>query len=336
MLLTSENNLKIMASLVNILTNNIIILNTYHQFGRALPNHTPIMANDVSRNHAVIYWEESVWKISDHSKNGTIIDNRVICHKSKKLQNGSKIQFGSSESTIWRVLDTNPPCSYLKSNSRENTYFELSSPFLWPNDICPEVSFYKTADNVWKADLGSEIVRLENRQILHLGLEEWEYTENEIISATIDLNDISKQACFIFNVSADEEVVGVKIVISDLQLDLGERIYNHVLLRLVMQKQLDLQRKYDKEKQGWVTMEEMTNYLCKELMTDVDEYYVNVQIHRLRKRLFDLSPYGYIFSNIIERKNGELRFSHPHFDIIKKENTGIVTKNVQTESFFLS
>jgi hypothetical protein len=315
-----------MASLLNFYTNEIILLNAYHQIGRTSQNNTCIKDNDISRNHAVICWEESSWKLMDHSKNGTIIDSRIICQASKELRKGNIIQFGSNKSTIWKVLDTNPPCSYLKSRSKRNCFIDLSLSLIWPDDEHPEVSFYKTAYGFWEADLGNENVELKNGSILTLGSEEWEYVENDMLSSTSDLNDISKYACFVFNVSPDEEKVGVKIVINDLHLDLGGRVYNHVLLRLVRQRESDAATGYSADKQGWVTMEEMTNYLSKELLTEVDEYYLNVQIHRLRKKLMELSPYGYLFSNVIERKYGELRFSHPVFKIEKEDK---IAKNSQ-------
>lgn len=307
-----------MASLINLYTNEKVLMNVYHQFGRALLNDTLMEFPDISRKHATIFWDETGWKILDHSKNGTIIDQKPLHQGSMDLRRGNIIQFGSNKSSSWKVLDAKAPCSYLKSASQRNQFIELNSNLmLWPHEGDPDVSFYKATDTLWRADLGSEIVDLKNKMHLNFCSDEWIYVENQILTRTSDLNDISKHACFIFNISPNEEEVSVKIEINSLHINLGERVYHHVLLKLVMQKYLDAQKGYDPEKQGWLMLEQITDYLRKELLMDVDEYYLNVQIHRLRKRLAELSPYGCIFASIIERKNGEIRFNHPFFKIFK-------------------
>jgi hypothetical protein len=308
-----------MASLINLQTEEIIVLNSYHQFGRASQNDTCIMSIDVSRNHATICWQNSTWKIIDHSKNGTIVDNRILCQSSRNLKEGNRIQFGGKDSNTWKVLDLKAPCSYLKSTSKKNNYIELSAAILLPSNESPEISLYKNSNASWKLDTGKEIIELQNRNVYRLGNEDWEYIENEILDTTTDLNDISKYACVVFKISADEEAIDVKIVINDFQLDLGERVYNHVLLKLAQEREKFGKALVVSEKQGWMDMNELIGFLSKELLIEVDEYYLNVQIHRLRKRLMDLPPYGYLFSNIIERKNGELRFNHPNFKIVKVE-----------------
>ena len=309
-----------MASLINLYTNEKILINAYHQFGRASLNDTLMEYADISRKHAYLLWEETGWKIFDHSKNGTTVDCKTLCQSSVGLRKSSIIQFGCSKSTAWKVLDTNSPCSYLKSTSQKNCFIELSSNFLlWPNEEKPEVAFYKASDTLWYADLGSEIVELKNKKRLNFCSDEWVYVENQALTRTSDLNDVSKHACFIFNISPNEEEVGVEIEINDLHINLGERIYHHVLLKLVQQKYLDAQKGYHHEKQGWLMLNQITEYLRKELLMDVDEYYLNVQIHRLRKKMVELSPYACLFANIIERKNGEIRFNHPYFKILKEK-----------------
>ena len=54
-------------------------------------------------------------------------------------------------------------------------------------------------------------------------------------------------------------------------------------------------------------------------MKDIDQYYVNVQLYRIRKKLVQLKPFGYLFSGVVERRPGELRFADNPFQI-RKEN----------------
>jgi|GEM_PF-1060985 len=309
-----------MGAIKNYETGEIVVLNTYHQFGRGVRNQTLLTDCCISRNHALIRWEEPEWQIIDYSKNGTIIDGKYIYHSTIKLTVGTRIQFGKKESVIWEFIDDKRPCSYLKSTKNKNRYFELTSLNMFPNNESPEVSFYKTNMANWNVDVQGEIIELKNGNTYVFDDEEWLFIENEFIESTADFNSLINQSYFSFSVSEDEEDVSVKIIVNDLQLDLGVRVYNHVLLKLVRQKLLDEKEGVDCCRQGWVSMAEMTDYLSKELFHDVDEYYLNIQIYRLRKKIMDLKPYGYLFSHLIERKKGELRFNHPYFEIIKGEN----------------
>lgn len=313
-----------MASLKNLGSNEIIILNSYHQFGRSPQNNTLVVDNDVSRKHAAISWEESVWKITDYSKNGTIVDSRIICHTSKEIRNKCKIQFGSSKSTLWEVLSTNPPCSYLESKGSPGKFIELTSTLIWPNEDNPQISLFKSSPTIWSVDTGSQITELKTGTLLSLDDEVYEFRENELLNSTFDMNDITGYACFVFSVSPDGESIRVKIVINELQLDLGERVYNHVLYWLAQQRLADEENGVSPERVGWVMMSEMITHLSKELLLEVDEYYLNVQIHRLRKKLIELPPYGYCFANVIERKNGELRFNHLNFKIENEVSNNVV------------
>jgi len=65
-------------------------------------------------------------------------------------------------------------------------------------------------------------------------------------------------------------------------------------------------------------MDDLYEALSKELLKEVDAYYINTLIHRLRKNLINLPPYGFLFANIVERKKGKLRFGLPNFEIEKE------------------
>ena len=58
--------------------------------------------------------------------------------------------------------------------------------------------------------------------------------------------------------------------------------------------------------------------MSKEFQREIDEYQVNTQVYRIRKLLLSLRPYGNLFTGVIERRTGELRFAHPFFRIEKE------------------
>jgi DNA-binding response OmpR family regulator len=141
--------------------------------------------------------------------------------------------------------------------------------------------------------------------------------------------DITKNARFEVFLSMDEENILSRIRINDLVLNLGERVYNHLLLLLVREKKVDIEAGLNRKLSGWVHMESISNALSKELLKDVDNYYINIQIHRLRKHLMSLEPYGYLFTNIIEREKGKLRFNMDNFKIIKGKDLVAEPLNIQ-------
>ena len=118
--------------------------------------------------------------------------------------------------------------------------------------------------------------------------------------------------------SFDEEQIISKIAINDLELDLGNRVFNHLLLYLIREKQKDLSFGVTDTSCGWVYMDDLNKAMSKELLKEVDAYYINTLIHRLRKFLMKLKPYGFLFANIIERKKGQLRFGLSKFEINKE------------------
>ena len=311
-----------MAIIKNLQTEEIVVLFSEHNFGRGKHNRTVIPGNDISKSHAVVSFIDNAWYLADQSSNGTLVKGKRINHLSLKLAAGNQIQFGQEQDTIWQVLNVNPPICFLESLSEHKEIIELSSYSAYPNEESPEVSFYRTADTKWHADNGVQTVALMHGQSLFFADKEWCFYENEVLDQTLCIPEISVETCFLFSLSVDEEEVAIKIQINNLELDLGQHTYNQVLLALARKRQADLDEGCQETELGWISMEKLTFLLGKELLKEIDNYYVNLQIHRLRKRLMELNPFGHLLSNVIERRNGELRFEHNNFRINKENAIG--------------
>jgi len=306
-----------MGILKNLNTFEIFYLLTSHHIGRSLQNDTQINDYCVSRQHAVIRWNESSWQLIDQSKNGSIVDGKIVCQTSINLEKGATIKFGNDESDVWELTDDSPPRSFFRCINEKNSFIELNKNTVLQDINNNTVSFFKSGETKWFEDNGSEIKELINGETYYLDHKEYSFINNEIFESTIDLNTILNHSYFLFNVSADEEIVDTSIVINQLNLKIGTRVYNHMLLRLVRQKIKDETHNVDSQHKGWMSIEEMLDFLGKELLLEVDNYYLNVQIYRFRKALVNLNPYGYLFYNVIERKKGKLRFNHRLYKIIK-------------------
>lgn len=307
-----------MAAIQHITTKEIILLSSQHTVGRSKSNLMCIPEKDISKTHATIFWENNGWYLRDHSRNGTRVNGNVVHHSATKLAKGAKLQFGANVDTTWKILDNRPPSSYLKTTAGQSELLELASTPLYPNEQKPIVSFYRSKAMQWEVDNGDTTEELTDGEIYHFDGKSWLFVENEPLEDTVDNLGVINRARLDCHLSADEESVEVKLIINDLELNLGERVYNYLLLLLVRKRLQDSKEGYSANEQGWMFVEDLLQQLSKELVKEIDVYYFNIMIHRLRNHLKSLKPYGHLFSNIIERKRGKLRLNHSQIRILKE------------------
>lgn len=304
-----------MAIVKNLSNGEELILHSQHTIGRDKNNVSCFEGSTVSRKHAIIYWDNNHWQITDFSSNGTKINNSNLHHSTKKLEKNDLIQFSNDQEGIWKVINLDRPNSYLKRIQDVSEFIDLGKGLMFPNDENPKWTLFQNKHSNWLIDDGETEAVLEHGELYCIDGNEYAFIENESLAETNINIDITANACFQFLLSEDQEQVSSSIKINDLTLDLGVRVYNHLLLHLAKAKQEDMGSGLNEAASGWVMTEDLKQILSKELLMDVDDYYVNTLICRLRKNLMKLSPYGYLFTDIIERKKGKLRFGMPYFKI---------------------
>jgi hypothetical protein len=121
----------------------------------------------------------------------------------------------------------------------------------------------------------------------------------------------SKDICFIFKVSLDEEHVTVNIKHGEELLDLGERAHHYLLLTLTRQRLSDAMGGMDMETQGWVAQDRMVD------MLDMESSHLNIQIFRIRKQINEALKDSTGLPTVIERRIGEMRFGCSDFQIFR-------------------
>lgn len=296
-----------------------IYLNSQHTFGRNRHTaNTHIPESDISQSHALISWKGSNWYLQDHSRNGTLVNGEYQNNTTVKLTKGNNIQFGEQEATLWEFIDDNPPSSYFKPLEHEDTIIEVNECLAFPNEEQPEILIYPE-NGIWKLEKEGVPTPLAHQQTYTINNKEYVFVENKILEDTMDNGYVVNNAYFQFILSSDEEHIRIKIIIEHRELDLGERVHNYMLLALARKRLRDLPLNYVFDDQGWVAMDDLIEDVSKEFGKEIDAYYLNLTIYRLRKLLMQTKPYGYLFSNIIERRHGELRFAHRYFQILKEE-----------------
>lgn len=308
-----------MAIIKNNRTGETVYLNTQHSFGRNRhTSNTHIPEQDISQSHALIFWKGNDWYIQDHSRNGTLVNGKYINHTTVKLSKSCKIQFGEQGSTQWEMINLSPPMSYLKSTHDQNDIIELASCYAFPDEKTPDIFIYP-ADGIWKLEEKGIAHDLGHGETYHINNKEYIYIENRVLEDTMDNGYVVNNAYFQFILSSDEEHIQIKIIIQNQELDLGERVHNYILLALARKRLIDVRMGCAFGDQGWIAIDELLSDMSKEFGKELDTYYLNLKIYRLRKLLIETKPYGYLFSNIIERRHGEVRFSHRYFQILKEE-----------------
>ncbi len=308
-----------MAIVKNTSTDEIIVLHSQHLFGRNQQlSNTHISESDISQSHATIFWKCDCWYLKDHSRNGTLVNGKFISQSTHKLQNKDTIQFGQATSTKWQLIENNAPSSYLQSLTHKHKIYALPFSLDMLHTLYQDVHIYRSVDQQWNAKIKNNTIVLIHGTTIAFNNDTWIFIENKNFEETIDHGQILKQAYYQFTLSQDEEHIDLKIISNKLMLDLGSRIYNYLLLTLARKRLLDANASYSIIDQGWIAIEDLISDLSKEFVKDIDAYYINLQIYRIRKNLSAIEPYGYLFINIIERKNGFIRFAHPYFKIIKE------------------
>lgn len=307
-----------MAVLENLVSGEKLILFSQHSIGRDNNKRFTIDESDVSRNHAIIHWENGSWYLTDFSSNGTLINGNQISRTSQKLRQYDTIQFSANKTTAWKLIDIDQPSSFLKSKVESDSYIELKEGIIFLVDNAARILFRDSNLNwVINDDEGEKI--LVNGESCIIENREYIFVENEYLEDTRRNMDVSKNVSLKMYLSGDEEDVSAQIHINDLVLDLGTRAFNHLLLQLVRVRKRDDESGLNEPASGWISSDELIQALSKEVLKDVDDYYINNLIYRLRKYLMTLQPYGYLFANIIERKRGKLRLGLSNFEIIKED-----------------
>ncbi len=308
-----------MSVIKNTDSDEMVVLRATLTVGRSVSSLLQIAENDISKNHATLSWEHDHWQIKDHSRNGTLVNGRLLHHSTGKLSGDDVIQFGANNTTRWKLMNEEGPLSYLRAHTDEFKIIRLEGTHLmYPNEESPEVSFFKSVRLEWVMDDNENTRPLRHNRQYEFGGEAWTYYDNEPLQDTIDISNQVETASIDCYLSSDEESVQIKIVMNDLEMNLGEKVYNFLLLLLARQRLEDMEAGFAESEQGWLFVEPLLESLSKELFREVDIYYFNVMIHRFRDHVRKLKPFGHLFANVIERKRGKIRLNYSTIRIIKE------------------
>ncbi len=307
-----------MAVLENVITGERTILFCHHTIGRDTSNRCVVDKKNISRSHAIIHWENGMWYLTDLSCNGTLVNKKHICHERVKLNRNDLISFSGNQVDSCKLINADKPRSFLQAINDSVDHIELPDGIVFWEDKTVK-TIYKDVNQNFIYDDGDIVRYVRTQESFFINQLEYEFIENEYLEDTKRQLSLAQNLHLELILSCDEEDVHAKIHLHDLTFDLGSRAYNQLLLQLVKLKQADKAYGLTDEQRGWVRCKDLAEILSKEVLKEVDDYYINNLIYRLRKQVLGLHPYGNIFTNIIERKNGKLRFGFNEAVIRKEE-----------------
>lgn len=311
-----------MAILKDTIFRKQLILKSHHVFGRNRTTaNTFLEDRGVSQIHASVRWDGQQWRITDHSRNGTWVDDiRLVAGKSTSVKKGNSIRFGPGENKPWEIINLDPPVAVLMPLGHSGPTIELERFHVLPNEKQPNLSVYVLDTGSWVYEDNAGVVTLNDGDIVRDSATFWQFFDAGPVDATLEDDEQGRlvqepKLDYHFDVSPDEEHVFLKLHEDNNRCnDLGERVHHYLLLILARQRLQDARDGEDPSVQGWMDAEQLAS------MLRIEPTHLNIQIYRARKQVHSALPEMLNLPNVIERRVGELRFGSPNFQIGLKSN----------------
>lgn len=281
--------------------------------GRAPSCHWRLDDADVSREHAVLFYERGEWKVRDlSSRNGTHVDGHRV-ESVAVVRADSVLRFGSDRNT-WHMVDTAAPLARALgvASGRVVIARDLALGLCLPDNRGCE-AFVRCHDGQWIVERDGDVARVADGDVLQLGDEPWRLQltlgEDSALAPTSAL--AATPASLLFRVSRDEEHVELALLKDDEQHQFPHRSHSYLLLLLARARLADeRETQLSLAEHGWLE----TKKLADMLRTTSER--INVLIFRARKQFQELDPE--LAQRLIERRPvlGQLRIGLGSLDVV--------------------
>jgi len=268
--------------------------------GRASQCWTRIVHRSVSKEHAVLAFDEGCWTLKDlGSRNGTWVEGkRLESGEMVPVEREARLQFG--DRTL--ALDTVEPPTLCARNEATGHYLVAESGLLsLPDDDSPWASAYESHPGSWFIDLEGETRPLQDgdtyywknqRFLLRVPSSEMRRSFESTVAAGGQLVLPELKLCL--DVSRDGESITTRLLAEARVLRVPPRSTHQLLLVLGRQRQRDEAEGLTASECGWVYSDELAT------MMGADPQKVNLDVHRLRQQLASLGVLD--AGRIVERR----------------------------------
>jgi len=305
-----------MGTLFDPRTGERVVLRAEHVFGRnALRADTAIEDPGISLMHAVVRWRNGRWMLSDHSRNGSFVDGRMLAPGELcPLEVGAEVRLGQGPGATWRVQDIAEPVDALVPADSRQPVIALAPHNLLPSSEAPELSIFQSRPGLWILEQNGETRALKDGDQLQVGSAG---PHRFVAAAPMDDTQVATIArepaapSLVMRLSLDEEHASLEVKDGAVSADLGERSHHYCLATLARRRMADQERGLEPGAQGWLGSAELSR------MLGMETTHLNIQIFRAREQLMTALPGVAAVSRLIERRRGELRIGDLPFEIYR-------------------
>lgn len=253
----------------------------------------------VSREHAVVFWTGTLWRIRDlGSRNGTFVNGRRLGGGEEvALGPGAVLLFGDT-SVQWCLIDDGPPIAMAIALGGGADQHAQGGVLALPHPEDPQVSIFRDGPGGWVIEREDGISPVQDGAVVRLGARSWRLSLPAGTDGTMEPEQFLRLGIGLglrFAVSQDEEYVEVVVVHgAGRQQRLEPRSYHYALLTLARARLKDSGA--PELERGWIYADDLAKMLA------VDRRTLNVHLHRARQQLGELGLDSGGF--LIERRPG--------------------------------
>jgi len=268
-------------------TGRLHVLDWEHVVGRGGPPACSLTLDDhlVSGIHAAVRWTGSAWEVKDlGSRNGTFVDGRRLdVGASAPLRDRSRVAFGRLDRE-WELVDARTPrVMVVPIPAGEPLFFEQSSLSLPSNDDA-RASVYLDTEGTWTLERSGGLPSaLQAGEVFDVDGRLYRLACPRSLASTAIQPDPTEgparpitDAELTFSVSRDEEFVHVRVAVGSTEIDVGESVYNYLLLTLARRRVADAAAGFAETSCGWVDRDVLARD------PTMGPQNLNLAVHRLR------------------------------------------------------
>jgi hypothetical protein len=289
-----------MATLREIATEQVQILEPEHFIGRTPTSALKLDQVYISAQHALLRWTGARWELKDlGSRNGTFLDGvRVEPGEEHPVRRGSRVAFGKLEHQ-WELIDESPPNVMVVPRDGGEPIVIEGELLALPSSEDPRITIYRS-DGGWVLERAEEsITPITNLQTFDVGNRVWRFCCPDSIWKTglADGAAIGFEVRYLqlaFSVSSDEETVHLQMTCGGRVVDMGSRSHNYLLVTLARRRLDDVAEGLSDAACGWIYQEELGRdpEMCPPQL--------NIDVFRIRKQFAAAGVPD--AANIIERR----------------------------------
>ena len=252
----------------------------------------------VSGEHARIAWTGERWELRDlGSRNGTFVnESRLEAGVSTPLAVGDALGFGGPE-PVWRFADAGAPLAFARALEGGHNRAAEDGLLVLPDADNPRVCVFEDFQQGWVVEAEDATRSVSDCEVLTVEGQAWMLHLPMTLEATAEVGEdtpVFAGVELVFEVSRDEEDIGMQVLHRGRELVRGARNHHQLLLLLARARLEDAaDGSAPPAEQGWRYVEDV----CAALQ--IEDLRLNTEIYRARK---ELAPHVQGGAGLVERR----------------------------------